>query len=104
MTKNKSTIYPFKPCPKCGSTNLGFGSGRDILAFYTIGPDKALSYTYVICNNCHYEHYTWQKNIEDNDYYNRNIKEWNNMGKNKEKYKCLTFLKNLLKPFMKKII
>lgn len=104
MSKNKSTIYPYKPCPKCGSSNLGFGSGRDMFAFFALN-EKAKLYTYTICHDCNYEYLIWQKYKEkSDDLYNRHIKEWNNMGKNMEKHKCLIFLKNHLKQFMKKII
>lgn len=78
MLKNNSNIYPYKPCPKCGSSNLGFGSGIDlIVALCYRQPEKALAYTYTICNNCNFTLYTSQKNKSDTEYYERNIQEWN---------------------------
>lgn len=75
---NCNNIYPYKPCPKCGSTHLGFGSGIDIIvALCYQQPEKALAYTYTICNDCDFKIYTYQLNKSDTEYYNRNIQEWN---------------------------
>lgn len=82
---NYSNIYPYKPCPKCGSTNLGFGSGIDlIVALCYQQPEKALAYTYTICNDCNFKIYTNQLNKSDTEYYNRNIQEWNQVKEEKK--------------------
>lgn len=36
MKKDLSYLYPYQPCPKCGSTNLGFGSGIKNYRYYRI--------------------------------------------------------------------
>lgn len=82
MTKDLSYLYPYKPCPKCGSTNLGFGSGLDIIEFFKHNnPKNALKYTYTICNVCDYKVLTWQKKPSDNHFYIRNVLEWNGLLK-----------------------
>lgn len=92
MLKNNSNIYPYKPCPKCGSTNLGFGSGIDlVVALCYRQPEKALAYTYTICNDCNFTLYTNQLNKFDTEYYNRNLREWNQ--EKEEKKSMFNFFK-----------
>ena len=94
MKKDLSYLYPYQPCPKCGSTNLGFGSGIDIIDFLrNNNPKDALKYTYTICNDCNYKLTTWQTKTSDNHYYIRNVLEWNGLPK-QEKQLMFNFFRN----------